>query len=778
MLIRKRTGVEEEFDKSKIQLALTKANDSLNNEKDKLDKETILKITNDISEKAAKYESTPTVEDIQDLVEREICKRNKCKLFKEYVIYRYEHTSNREEENFFKRQLAIVNGNNEEVKGDNANKNPILLSTQRDYMAGTVSKEIYQKILLPQDIAQAHKEGIIHQHDADYSIQKMHNCDLADLLDMLWNGTVINGKLIERPHSFSTSCNIGTQVIAQLASSQFGGQTVSLAHLVPFVDISRQNIKKEVLRESQEIGIEYTQEQINKIVALRLQKEVTKGVQTIQYQVETIMSTNGQAPFISLAMFRNDIEDVARFCKLEDKIDQLNADFNTLVEEVLRQRIEGIKIEDGTTVSPVFPKLIYCIDSTCCDESTPNWYLTELAAECTTKRMVPDYVSEKVMKELRGEAFSSMGCRSQTSVWYLKDHPEFIKQPKQVDERGYVLAINNKWYDPNKMIKYSRFNIGVTTINLPDIALSAYATKKDIELGKQDNFKKFWEIFDERLELCHRAIRFRFDYLCGTKAKVAPILWQYGALARLNAEDTIDELMKNGFATASLGYVGLYETVKWLTGESHTQEYGKEIGMQIMKKLHDICDIWKQSEPEHIGYSLYGTPEEQTTEKFAKALQRRHGIIEGITDKLYVTNSYHIPVFEGISHGIDAFTKLTKEAPFQDLSSGGNISYVEVPAMNKNIGAMIAIIKHIYNTNIYAEINTKLDYCKQCGYEGEILLVDDVIPQKYKWKCPNCGNTDTNTMYIVRRICGYLASMSTGSNMGRLGDIHDRECHL
>ena len=629
--------------------------------------------------------------------------------------------------------LSLIECNNEEAKQENSNKNPVVNSTQRDYMAGEVSRDITNRLLLPQDIVEAHEEGIIHFHDTDYFAQHMHNCDLVNLEDMLQNGTVITGTMIEKPHSFATACNIATQIVAQVASNQYGGQSISLTHLAPFVEVSRQKIRRIVLAEMASIGVDPGEEKISELVEARLREEIRRGVQTIQYQVVTLLTTNGQAPFITVFMYLN-----------EARNEREKKDLAMIIEEMLLQRYQGVKNEQGVWVTPAFPKLIYTLEEDNIHEDAPYWYLTELAAKCTARRMVPDYISEKKMKELKGDVYTCMGCRS-------------FLTPDRFTDAGIGNVANAGNYEPGKHKYYGRFNQGVVTINLPDVALSSGG-----------NTEKFWQIFEERLELCHRALRCRHERLLGTTSDAAPILWQYGALARLKKGETIDKLLYNGYSTISLGYAGLYECVKYMTGKSHTDPAATPFALAIMQKMNDKCKQWKTAE--NIDYSLYGTPLESTTYKFAKCLQKRFGVIKGITDKGYITNSYHVNVTEEI----DAFTKLEFEAQFQHLSPGGAISYVEVPDMQNNIPAVLEVMKFIYDHIIYAELNTKSDYCQVCGWDGEIQIVEE--DGKLIWKCPRCGNTDQDKMNVARRTCGYIGTQFW--NQGRTQEIKDRVLHL
>ena len=658
-----------------------------------------------------------------------------------YIIYRYVQSLKRQKNTTDDKILSLIECNNEEVKQENSNKNPTVNSVQRDYMAGEISKDLTQRVLLPQEIVDAHNEGLIHFHDSDYFAQHMHNCDLVNLEDMLQNGTVISGTLIEKPHSFSTACNIATQIIAQVASSQYGGQSISLTHLAPFVEVSRQKIRGEVARELEELGVSASPEKVREVVEDRLRDEIRRGVQTIQYQVVTLMTTNGQAPFVTVFMYLN-----------EARTPQEKHDLAMIVEETLRQRYEGVKNEAGVWITPAFPKLIYVLEDDNVHEDSPYFYLTQLAAKCTAKRMVPDYISEKKMRELKlskgetagnGDCYTCMGCRS------------FLTPDRSGN--GFNNVANALNYDPNKPKYYGRFNQGVVTINLPDVALSSH-----------QDMDKFWKIFDERLELCHRALLCRHERLMGTLSDAAPILWQYGALARLKKGETIDKLLVGGYSTISLGYAGLYECVKYMTGHSHTEKEGTPFAMAVMQHMNDKCAEWKAESD--IDFSLYGTPLESTTYKFAKCLQRRFGIIPGVTDKGYITNSYHVHV----SEEIDAFDKLKFEGMFQQLSPGGAISYVEVPNMQDNLKAVIRVMQYIYDNIMYAELNTKSDYCQVCGYDGEIKIVED--DGKLVWECPNCGNRDQEKMNVARRTCGYIGTQFW--NQGRTEEIRDRVLHL
>ena len=726
MNVIKRNGSEVVFDLNKIKIALSKANASID-EDDQIDDETINQICNKILTKCKKYTRAVSVEEIQNMVEDALISLNKYSIAKHYIKYRYQRELDRKKNTTDARILSLINLENEEAQKENANKNPTLLSTQRDYMAGEVSKDLTDRYLLPHDIMEAHRAGIIHFHDADYFAQHMHNCDLWNLEDMLQNGTVINDTLIEKPHSFATACNICTQIMAQVASNQYGGQTITLTHLAPFVEVSRQRIRKEVTEELAGANVDNLDALIEEITNKRVKEEVKRGVQTIQYQVNTLLTSNGQTPFISICMYLNEAKD-----------EQTKADLAMIIEEVLKQRIQGTKNEQGVWVTPAFPKLLYFLEEDNIHEGDKYWYLTELAAKCTAKRMVPDYISEKVMlankidKNGNGNAYPCMGCRS------------FL----------------TPYVDPetNKPKYYGRFNQGVVTINLIDVALSS-----------KKNMEKFWKIFDERLELCHRALRIRHERLRGTPSDVAPILWQYGALARLQKGETIDRLLYGGYSTISLGYVGLWETVYYLTGKKLTEEDGKQLGLEIMRFLNKYTAKWKAAE--NIDYSLYGTPIESTTYKFAKCLQQRFGIIPGVTDKDYVTNSYHVHVTEPI----DAFSKLKLESEFQTLSPGGAISYVEVPNMQDNIPAVLSVIKFIYDNIMYAELNTKSDYCQVCGWDGEIKIVTDENG-KLVWECPKCGNRDTRKMNVARRTCGYIGTKFW--NSGRTEEIKERVLHL
>ena len=708
MKIIKRNGTEVQFDRSKIIAAITKANNEVL-ETEKLQNYDIEDIVNEIEVYCANINRALTVEEIQNLVENGIMKCNAYEVARHYITYRYTRALARKANSTDDQILSLIQRNNEELKQENSNKNPIIVSTQRDYMAGEVSKDISRRILLPKYVVEAHDSGIIHVHDLDYFASNIHNCDLVNLEDMLQNGTVISGTMIEKPHSFSTACNIATQIIAQVASSQFGGQSITLSHLAPFVDISRQKFRKEIKEEFEKEGIELNDNKINSLAEKRLLKEINKGIQTIQYQITTLMTTNGQSPFVTVFMYLNEVED-----------EQTKHDLALIIEESLKQRIIGTKNERGVYVTPAFPKIVYVLEEDNIYKDSKYYYLTELAAKCTAKRLVPDYVSEKIMKHLKidkngeGQCYPPMGCRS-----FLTPY---------VDP------------DTNRSKYYGRFNCGVVTINLVDVACSS-----------KGNIDEFWNIFDERLALCKEALDCRLERLKGTPSDVAPILWQHGALARLEKGETIDKLLHNGYATISLGYAGLYECVKYMTGKSHTSPEAKPFALKIMKYLNDACVRWK--EEENIDFSVYGTPMESGTYKFAKCLQKRFGIIPGVTDKNYITNSYHVHVTEEIN----AFDKLTFESQFQPLSPGGAISYVEVPNMQDNIQAVLAVMKHIYDHIMYAELNTKSDYCMECGYDGEIQIVEDE-DGKLIWKCPNCGNTDQDKMSVARRTCGYIGT--------------------
>ena len=724
MKIIKRNGAEVGFDITKIIIAITKANESVE-EVDRMTPVQIQRIAESVDLQCQKMNRAPTVEEIQDMVEHHIMAHGAFEVAKNYVTYRYTRSLVRRSNTTDEKILSLIECCNEEAKQENSNKNPVVNSTQRDYMAGEVSRDITNRILLPPDIVEAHNEGIIHFHDSDYFAQHMHNCDLVNLEDMLQNGTVITGTLIERPHSFSTACNIATQIIAQVASNQYGGQSISLTHLAPFVQVSREKIRRQLQEEMQEVEADITEEQLSNMVEKRLRDEIRRGVQTIQYQVVTLLTTNGQAPFVTVFMYLN-----------EAKNEQEKHDLALIIEEVLQQRYEGVKNESGVWVTPAFPKLIYVLEEDNIYENSEYYYLTRMAAKCTAKRMVPDYISEKKMLELKvdkngeGHCYTCMGCRS-----FLTPY---------VDENG-------------KPKYYGRFNQGVVTINLVDVALSSGG-----------NLERFWKIFDERLELCHRALMCRHNRLKGTLSDAAPILWQYGACARLKKGETIDKLLYGGYSTISLGYAGLYECVKYMTGKSHTDPSATPFALEIMQYMNTACKKWK--EEHNIDFSLYGTPLESTTYKFAKCLQKRFGIIEGVTDKSYITNSYHVHVTEEIN----AFDKLKFEAQFQHLSPGGAISYVEVPNMQQNLEAVLQVMRFIYDNIIYAELNTKSDYCQVCGWDGEIEIVEQ--DGKLIWRCPKCGNTDQDKMNVARRTCGYIGTQFW--NQGRTQEIKERVLHL
>ena len=732
MKIIKRNGAEETFRIEKIIVAITKANNAAE-DAERLTPLQIDRIAQAVAIRCEEMNRSLSVEEIQDLVEDQIMAHGAFEVAKRYITYRYTRSLVRQSNTTDDRILSLIECNNEEVKQENANKNPTINAVQRDYMAGEVSKDITRRILLPRDIVEAHEAGIIHFHDADYYAQHMHNCDLVNLEDMLQNGTVISGTLIEKPHSFSTACNIATQIIAQIASNQYGGQSISLTHLAPFVDVSRRKIRESVVREIRELGAEAAEERISKIVEERLREEIKRGVQTIQYQVVTLLTTNGQAPFITVFMYLN-----------EARSEQEKRDLAVIIEEMLEQRYQGVKNEQGVWVTPAFPKLIYVLEEDNIHDDSPYYYLTQLAAKCTARRMVPDYISEKKMLELKGDVYPCMGCRS-------------FLTPDRFTDAGVGNIANAGNYVPGKHKYYGRFNQGVVTINLPDVALSSGG-----------NIEKFWTIFEERLELCHRALRCRHDRLKGTLSDAAPILWQYGACARLKKGEPIDKLLYDGYSTISLGYAGLYECVKYMTGKSHTDPSATPFALSIMQKMNDKCKEWKTAE--NIDYSLYGTPLESTTYKFAKCLQKRFGVIEGVTDKGYITNSYHVHVTEKI----DAFTKLKFEAQFQHLSPGGAISYVEVPNMQQNLEAVLQVMKFIYDNIIYAELNTKSDYCQVCGWDGEIDIVEE--GGKLIWRCPKCGNTDQDKMNVARRTCGYIGTQFW--NQGRTQEIKERVLHL
>ena len=725
MKIIKRNGSEAVFDITKIIAAITKANKVVPDAQ-RLTKQQIIEISDHVQEVCYARGHAMNVEEIQDIVEDAIMATGAYEVARRYITYRYVQSLKRTHNTTDDKILSLIECNNEEVKQENSNKNPTVNSVQRDYMAGEVSKDLTMRMLLPPEIVKAHEEGIIHFHDADYYAQHMHNCDLVNLDDMLQNGTVISGTLIEKPHSFSTACNIATQIIAQVASSQYGGQSISLTHLAPFVDVSRKKIRRDVEAEMKELGIDPGEEKISEIVEKRLREEIKRGVQTIQYQVVTLMTTNGQAPFITVFMYLNEAGDNQR----------LKSDLAIVIEEMLRQRYQGVKNEAGVWITPAFPKLIYVLENDNIYEGQPYYYLTKLAAKCTAKRMVPDYISEKKMLEYKvdkngeGHCFTCMGCRS-----FLTPY---------VDENG-------------KPKYYGRFNQGVVTINLVDVALSSGG-----------DFDKFWQIFDERLELCHKALMCRHNRLRGTLSDAAPILWQYGALARLKKGEPIDKLLYGGYSTISLGYAGLYECCKFMTGKSHTDPAAKPFALNVMQHMNDACTKWKNQH--NIDFSLYGTPLESTTYKFAKCLQKRFGLVPGITDRNYITNSYHVHVTEQI----DAFTKLKFESDFQKLSPGGAISYVEVPNMQDNLEAVIKVMQFIYENIMYAELNTKSDYCQVCGYDGEIQIVPE--DGKLVWECPKCHNRDQNKLNVARRTCGYIGTQFW--NQGRTAEIKDRVLHL
>ena len=740
MKILKRNGSEETFDVTKIVNAIAKAN-AVVDEDHRLPAFMVRRIADKVEDACATCGHTVSVEEVQDMVEDQIMAAEAFEVARHYITYRYVQNIKRTRNTTDDKILSLIECNNEEVMQENSNKNPTVNSVQRDYMAGEVSKDLTRRMLLPEDVVKAHEEGIIHFHDSDYFAQHIHNCDLVNLEDMLQNGTVISGTLIERPHSFSTACNIATQIIAQVASSQYGGQSISLTHLAPFVDVSRQKIARDAKAEMEELGVEVSAEKLQEVVERRLREEVKRGVQTIQYQVVTLMTTNGQAPFITVFMYLN-----------EARNEREKLDLAMIVEEMLRQRYEGVKNEAGVWITPAFPKLIYVLEDDNIEEGQPFFYLTQMAAKCTAKRMVPDYISEKKMKELKlskgekpgeGDCYTCMGCRS------------FLTPDRSGN--GFNNVANAGNYDPTKPKYYGRFNQGVVTINLPDVALSSGG-----------DMNKFWAVFDERLDLCYRALMCRHKRLKGTLSDAAPILWQYGALARLKKGEPIDKLLVGGYSTISLGYAGLYECVKYMTGKSHTDAEATPFALEVMQHMNDKCNEWKAATD--IDFSLYGTPLESTTYKFAKALQRRFGVIEGITDKGYITNSYHVHV----SEHIDAFTKLKFESEFQRLSPGGAISYVEVPNMQDNLEAVIAVLRYIYDNIMYAELNTKSDYCQECGYDGEIQIVED--DGKLVWECPKCGNRDQAKLNVARRTCGYIGTQFW--NQGRTEEIKDRVLHL
>ena len=733
MKIIKRNGTEAVFDSGKIRSAVLRANACVK-EADRISEEELRQIADQVTDYCRQLDRTPDVEEVQDQVERQLMARGHFELCKHYITYRYSRALVRQSNTTDDRILSLIDCSNEEAKQENANKNPVINSTQRDYMAGEVSRDLTERLLLPEDIVKAHEEGLIHFHDMDYYAQHMHNCDLVNLEDMLQNGTVITGTLIEKPHSFSTACNIATQIIAQVASNQYGGQSISLAHLAPFVQVSREKIRRELDAELTEVGVAMDEKAREKMVERRLREEVKRGVQTIQYQVVTLLTTNGQAPFVTVYMYLG-----------EAKNDQERNDLALVIEEVLRQRYEGVKNEQGVWVTPAFPKLIYVLEEENIHKDSRYFYLTELAAKCTAKRMVPDYISEKIMRQLKGgDVYTCMGCRS-------------FLTPDRFTDKGLGNIANAGNYDPAKHKYYGRFNQGVVTVNLVDIGLSAHG---DMDV--------FWQIFDERMDLCHRALRCRHERLLGTPSDVAPILWQYGALARLQKGEVIDKLLYNGYSTISLGYAGLWECVKALNGKKLTEPEGETLGLEIMRKLNEYTAKWKAAE--NIDYSIYGTPLETTTYRFAKCLQKRFGVIDGITDKGYITNSYHIHVTEPIN----AFDKIAIESRFQALSPGGAISYVEVPNMTGNLEAVLQVMRFIYDNILYAELNTKSDYCQVCGWDGEIEIWED--DGKLVWVCPRCGNRDQNKMNVARRTCGYIGTQFW--NQGRTQEIKERVLHL
>lgn len=734
MKVIKRSGQEVEFDRSKIINAVSKANMACANEDERMTDLQIAVIAESVENKLSKSSHTPEIEYIQDLVIRGIMEQGAFTVAQLYTEYRFRRALVRKSNTTDDSILSLVNFDNEEVKQENSNKNPILASTQRDYIAGEVSKDMTNRILLDEEIVEAHKKGIIHFHDSDYFVQKIHNCDLLNLDDMLQNGTVISGVTIDKPNSFATACNIATQIVAQVASNQYGGQTFTLSHLAPFVDVSRQKWIKRLTEDCKNDGISLSDDDIAKIAESRLADEIKSGIQTIQYQLVTLMTTNGQTPFVTVFLYLDEVPE-----------GRVRDDLALLIEETLNQRIKGVKNESGVYITPAFPKLIYVLDEDNIYPDSKYYDLTRLAAKCTAKRMVPDYISAKVMRELKGEVYPCMGCRS-------------FLTPDEFTDKGIGNIANAKNYTEGKHRYYGRFNQGVVTINLVDVACSS---------GK--NMDKFWQILDERLELCHRALQIRHKRLLNTPSDIAPILWQHGALARLSKGETIDRLLYDGYSTISLGYAGIYEMTRYMTGESHTDATGKEFALSVMQRLNDKCMEWRKAE--NIHYSLYGTPMESTTYKFAKCLQDRFGIIPEVTDHNYITNSYHICVREEI----DAFDKLSKEAEFQRLSPGGAISYVEVPDMQNNIDAVLALMTHIYNTIMYAELNTKSDYCQVCGWNGEIYTEEDEH-KKLIWRCPKCGNTDQSKMNVARRTCGYIGTQFW--NQGRTQEIRERVLHL
>ena len=734
MKIIKRSGQESTFDGNKIKLAVEKANEEVIANDLRLSEEEVLRITENVTKICSSMSRALSVEEIQDLVENELMKTGKNEVARKYITYRYKRALVRQANTTDDRILSLLECDNEEVKQENSNKNPTVNSVQRDYMAGEVSKDITRRFLLPKDIVRAHEEGLIHFHDSDYFAQHMYNCCLVNLEDMLQNGTVISETMIERPKSFSTACNIATQAIAQIASNQYGGQSITLSHLVPFVDVSRQKYRKEVAKEFAAAGIELETEKINKVAELRVREEVRRGVQVVQYQVITLMTTNGQAPFITVFMYLNEVPE-----------GQIRDDLALVIEEMLNQRMQGVKNEKGVWITPAFPKLIYVLADDNAGKDSKYYYLTELAAKCTAKRLVPDYISEKIMLREKGDVYPCMGCRS-------------FLTPDRFTDAGVGNIAKAKNFDEKKHKYYGRFNQGVVTINLVDVACSSKKNEAD-----------FWRILDERLELCHRALRARHDRLLGTLSDSAPILWQNGAIARLAKGEKIDELLYSGYSTISLGYAGLYEMTKYMKDASHTSPEGKEFALKVMEKLNEACNKWKKEE--NIDYSVYGTPLESTTYKFSKCLQKRFGLIEGVTDRNYITNSYHVHV----SEKIDAFSKLKFESDFQKLSPGGAISYVEVPNMSNNVEAVISIMQYIYDNIMYAELNTKSDYCQCCGFDGEIKIVTDE-DGKLVWECPNCGNRDQDKMNVARRTCGYIGTQYW--NQGRTQEIAERVLHL
>ena len=734
MKIIKRSGQESTFDGNKIKLAVEKANEEVIANDLRLSEEEVLRITENVTKICSSMSRALSVEEIQDLVENELMKTGKNEVARKYITYRYKRALVRQANTTDDRILSLLECDNEEVKQENSNKNPTVNSVQRDYMAGEVSKDITRRFLLPKDIVRAHEEGLIHFHDSDYFAQHMYNCCLVNLEDMLQNGTVISETMIERPKSFSTACNIATQAIAQIASNQYGGQSITLSHLVPFVDVSRQKYRKEVAKEFAAAGIELETEKINKVAELRVREEVRRGVQVVQYQVITLMTTNGQAPFITVFMYLNEVPE-----------GQTRDDLALVIEEMLNQRMQGVKNEKGVWITPAFPKLIYVLADDNAGKDSKYYYLTELAAKCTAKRLVPDYISEKIMLREKGDVYPCMGCRS-------------FLTPDRFTDAGVGNIAKAKNFDEKKHKYYGRFNQGVVTINLVDVACSS-----------KKNENEFWKILDERLELCHRALRARHERLLGTLSDSAPILWQNGAIARLAKGEKIDRLLYDGYSTISLGYAGLYEMTKYMKDMSHTSPEGKEFALKVMEKLNEACNKWKKEE--NIDYSVYGTPLESTTYKFSKCLQKRFGLIEGVTDRNYITNSYHVHV----SEKIDAFSKLKFESDFQKLSPGGAISYVEVPNMSNNVEAVISIMQYIYDNIMYAELNTKSDYCQCCGFDGEIKIVTDE-DGKLVWECPNCGNRDQDKMNVARRTCGYIGTQYW--NQGRTQEIAERVLHL